>query len=71
MNETIKFLEKNGFERIGVANFANNRCNVVISQDGYAVSNNDGNTMYSNDHNIYWLIGVLTYYEYMDKNYKK
>ena len=50
---------------------ANDRCNVVFETDHYAVANNQGDVMYSEDMNIYWLIGMLTYHGYMDKNYKQ
>lgn len=73
MNEVIGFLIKNGFDRMETNSYANDKCNVVINNNGgyYAVANNLGDVMYSNDLTIYWLIGVLTYYDYIDKNYKK
>lgn len=71
MDDVIAFLEKNGFECTVKNIYVNDRCTVVFQgYGGYAVSDNQGNTMYSHDINIYWLIGVLTYYGYMDKNYK-
>jgi len=70
-NKIALFLERNGFERIGEDSYSNEHCNVLIEDYGYAVANNRGDTMYSDSFNIYWLIGVLTYYGYMNKNYKK
>lgn len=67
----IAFLKKNGFKRIERNSYANSMCNVVIDLWNYSVADNTGNTMYSKDLNIYWLIGVLTYYGYMDKNYNQ
>jgi len=65
----IEFLKRNGFEKIEAGSYANNICNVVIKNNSYAVSNNNGDAMYSKNLNIYWLIGVLTYYGYINKNY--
>lgn len=67
-----EFLLKNGFTVLEKdRSYANEFCNVVIEDDCYAVANNEGNTMYSVDLNIYWLIGILTYYGYLNKNYKQ
>ena len=51
--------------------YANHNCNVTYEDGYYGVSDNDGWAMYSKDENIYWLIGVLTYYGYIDKNYNQ
>lgn len=57
--------------------YANEMCSVKICDDSptaslyFAVADNDGMAMYSQNINIYWLIGVLTYQGYIDKNYKK
>ena len=68
--QVIEFLKRNGFKKIEPNSYANDICNVVINDWNYAVSNNRGDAIYSNDENIYWLIGVLTYYGYINKNYK-
>ena len=77
MNNSIEyvynFLVKNGFE-ISISNdfdyiFTNEKCKVKINETHYSVQTNDS-IMYSDNLNIYWLIGVLTYYNYMDRNYK-
>ena len=70
MEEVIGFLKRNGFKRMEKNSYANDMCNVVIKTDGYEVANEFGDAMYSRGYNIYWLIGVLTYYSYIDKNYK-
>lgn len=72
MNPVKHFLKKNGFKRISNNEYGNEKCCVEFSIAGwYVVVNMEGDTMYSNDNNIYWLIGVLTYYGYMDKDYIK
>ena len=71
MKEVIGFLKANGFKKIEPGSYVNDICNVVIRDGQYAVSNNNGDAVYSKDLSIYWLIGVLTYYGYMDKNYKQ
>jgi len=66
----IDFLQLNGFERTEKSSYVNDLCNVVIENDHYAVANNVGATQYSSDLNIYWLIGVLTYYGFISRMYK-
>lgn len=70
MKEVIKFLELNGFTKVEPDVWANDLCSVHIDKDNYAVANNAGDTMCSRDHSIYWLIGVLTYMGFMNKDYK-
>ena len=70
MKTIIGFLKRNGFERMEVNSYANDRCNVVFQEGGgYAVANSEGDVIYSLDNNIYWLIGVLTRFGYIEKNY--
>ena len=71
MSKDIEFLKANGFKRSKKNVYFNNKCSIMINRGNYGVMNNDWDTMFSNDLNIYWLIGVLTYYGYMDKNYKQ
>jgi hypothetical protein len=68
-NKVIAFLKLNGFDRMETNSYANDRCNVVYEDGYFAVADRDGNTTYSKDQNIYWLIGFLTYYGFMNKNY--
>jgi hypothetical protein len=73
MKAAVEFLELNGFIKNEVGNYINSKCEVVILTNGYRViTRHDGYTYdwYSNDQTIYSLIGYLTYYDLMDKNYK-
>jgi hypothetical protein len=71
MNGQVKyFLENNGFIETEKNTFKNEKCIVKSSFDGYEVSF-DECSCYSNDFSIYWLIGYLTYYNLIDKNYIK
>lgn len=65
------FLLKNGFKQDEPNHYVNEVCSVLIEDDHYAVANANGDAMYSNGLNIYWLIGVLTYYGYIWKHYKQ
>ena len=67
----VRFLKKNGFRRMDKNSYANDLCNVVITKEGYEVADNDGAVIYNSNHSIYWLIGLLTYYKYIDKNYRQ
>lgn len=72
MQDVKEFLLKNGFNQEDEPNhYVNEVCSVLIEDDHYAVANANGDAMYSNGLNIYWLIGVLTYYGYMWKHYKQ
>jgi hypothetical protein len=70
MEKAIEFLLKNGFERNETNSYTNNHCNVVFEDDVIVVADNHGSTMYSKDFNMYWLIGVLTYYGHISRDYK-
>lgn len=63
------FLEQNGFQKTDECAYSNGRCEVRIINDGYQVSSENG-VVYSEGHNIYWLIGYLTYTGLMSKDYK-
>jgi len=71
MKAVKDFLLKNGFKFTGNA-YINNKCSIVIIHN-YSVSimDNDYNVTYSEDLSIYWLIGFLTYYNFIDRNYEK
>ena len=69
-NPVITFLKLNGFTKHKDGTLSNNKIKIVINKKNYTLRSNDGTEMYSNDLNIYWLIGVLTYYDLIDKNYK-
>jgi len=70
MNAVKAFLRANGFSRSKKNIYVNDKCSVMINLGSYRVVANKW-SVFSNDLNIYWLIGVLTYYGYMDKNYKQ
>lgn len=69
-NPIITFLKLNGFTKHKDGTLSNNKIKIIINKKNYTLITNDGAEMYSNDLNIYWLIGVLTYYDLIDKNYK-
>lgn len=74
--EAKDFLEKNGFKQDSNGTFINGICAVRVSDFFYCVGTHESNFgeqwfMYSQDLNIYWLVGVLTWYGLIDKNYKQ
>lgn len=72
-----KFLEDNGFSLLEGTHdvYKNDLCVVRIFADHYQVHSdkwpdvNEYGYLVSRDLNIYWLIGVLTWYGLIDKNY--
>ena len=70
-SKVIRFLKNNGFKRVEKNSYANDKCKVEFVEEQYEVSDNEGCAMTSIGLNIYWLVGVLTYYGYIDKNYKQ
>ena len=77
IKEVFQFLEMNGLEKINENSYKNDKCTVIVTDDHYEiVSIIEGGQdiglyrMHSDDLNIYWLIGVLTYYRYIDRDYK-
>ena len=68
MEAVKEFLKKNGFT-FNNDMYYNEKCSVSIESCYYGVLIYDKGYMYSQDLNIYWLIGVLTYYNLIDKNY--
>jgi hypothetical protein len=69
IQSTISFLKRNGFKKMETNSYANDECNVVFEDGKFAVANNEGRAIYSNDNSIFWLIGALSYYHYIPKNY--
>lgn len=68
----INFLEKNGFIKtdVEIESYANDHCNVVFEDNvSMIMAFNDGTQFFATP-NIYFLIGWLTYYGHIDKNYK-
>ena len=68
-NFVEKFLELNGFKEEQKDSYKKNNCIVIFWDDYYSVDDGAG-VVYSPDLNIYWLIGYLTYHNYIDKDYK-
>jgi len=70
-----KFLELNGFAKQVntqqlVADIFRKNDNYVFVYDSYYTIRNYEGDVSSDNLNIYWLIGYLTYYNIIDKNYK-
>ncbi len=68
--ESVKnFLRSNGLEEVNIDEFQNEKVKVQIEANCYIVTF-WGGSMYSDDLNIYWLVGVLTYYNLIERDYK-
>lgn len=75
----VNFLISNGFNEVGNYKFTNTKCEITIiddiSQAHYVISDITDDTLrdtiHSDNLNIYWLIGYLTYYDYINKEYKQ
>jgi len=69
----IPFLKKNGFERIATKYYKKENWHIFINATEYVIVkelNTKNEHYYTNDLNIYHLIGYLTYYNIIDRNYK-
>lgn len=81
MEDLIRFLTINRFTHTNDIkhNFTNAKCHITILEDSneikglyqYYCVQTPKEEVYSENLEIYWLIGYLTYYGYMDKDYKK
>lgn len=69
-------LVRNGFTNINMKEhvYVNDTCTIKIIIDNenmknscYSITNNEDETMYSTNLNIYWLVGVLIYYNHIKK----
>ena len=69
MDAVKELLVKNGFSKIESNHYVNYMCEVKIFKNHYHILENSKSSIYSDNLNIYWLIGYLTYYDLMDKNY--
>lgn len=67
MEEVEKYLLANDFTKVDDAHYENEHCSVRWNSFGYEVSDNLNLTMYSHDFSIYWLIGVLIYYGFVNE----
>ena len=68
------FLLKNGFKGIGGDSYRNSECTIIVTEDQYEIQftqEGDEVSMYTDSLSIYHLIGILTWYDLMDRNYKK
>ena len=61
------FLLKNGFKKKKFY-YGNNNCSVMIYENQIIIEFN--HTTLANKLDIYWLIGILTYHNLINKNYK-
>lgn len=78
MEEIKEFLLKNGFRGSSrTANvYYNDKCTIIIDGFRYSIQWKEETLteiveMISSDLNIYWLVGVLTWYGLIDKDYKQ
>lgn len=69
------FLLRNEFAQVKENTFTNDKCTVTILEDCYQIDWNDSVygdvTSHTTSESIYHLIGILTWYDLMDRNYKK
>jgi hypothetical protein len=70
-NYIYNFLTKNGFHLVENNIYKNRKCKIIIHSDCYEVKLKFKYSAHSDNLNIYWLIGYLTYYNLIDKDYKK
>ena len=77
MDEVKKFLSENGFELYPkeVSVYTNGKCMVRIHRVHYEIFSRDWpdtdepGYVFSRDLNFYWLVGALTWYGLIDKDY--
>ena len=69
------FLLKNGFKGIGGDSYRNSECTVIVLDDCYQIDFDyleyERVSMYTDSLSIYHLVGILTWYDLLDRNYKK
>ena len=68
-NEIVSFLKKNGFKWVDKRSYANSLCEVYITQNEIIIANNNGDQFFGTE--IFWMIGFLTFFGFIDKNYKQ
>lgn len=70
-NYLANFLLRNGLKRKSENIFINTKCEVTILDNCIEIYDVEiDGKIYSPDLQIYWLIGFLTYNNFIDKNYK-
>lgn len=69
------FLLKNGFKGIGGDSYRNSECTINVLDDCYEINFYDSELgdvlMYTPSLSVYHLVGILTWFNLIDKNYKK
>lgn len=71
------FLLKNGFSKYKVGDnvYYNSQCTINVLENSYEIffegDFGEDVTMYTDSHSIYHLIGILTWYNLIDRNYIK
>ena len=69
------FLLRNGFKGIGGDSYRNSKCTITVLEDCYQINFNYPEvgkvSNYTDSHSIPHLVGVLTWNDLIDKNYKK
>lgn len=71
----IKFLEANGFKEDLPERWVNGKCAVILKHPGILVSTDqwpdieEFGYLYNKLPDIYWLVGVLTWYGLLSKEY--
>jgi hypothetical protein len=69
------FLLNNGFEKKEDNNYHNSECTIIVNKDYYEVQfiepDLGGVSMYTDSLSVYHLVGILTWFNLIDKNYKK
>jgi len=71
IKEIVSFLKKNGFKLVEKNGYLNDRCNVYIGARTLMISYKSGKSGYEYfGDNLFWLIGFLTSFGFIDKNYK-
>jgi len=78
LDSVRRFLRLNGLHDVTENRFINDKCEVVINMkyenfDIYFLNadlDEEPASMSSDDFNIYWLVGILTWYNLIDRNYK-
>lgn len=69
------FLFRNDFTKREENIYKNDKCTVTILEDCYEICFNDREygevSAFTTSYSIYHLIGILTWYDLIDRNYKK
>ena len=71
IKEIVSFLKKNGFKLVEKNGYSNDKCNVYIGLRTLMISYKSGKSCYEYfGDNLFWMIGFLTSFGFIDKNYK-